>query len=173
MTEAGVCSRSDLPRGALLHMVAKPDGAWCMCSNFCGLNNVTLPNIWEFLRLAGNCYFTTFDLTKAYWQVQVSLLSKAKTAVITPFVTFQFNVMLFEIKNAGSTFQQLIDMYMEGLPFVFCYMDYLLVNSPFFKEPQGACEGSAVQTTQLLACLQPPKVIILPDIHQVPQAPHQ
>ena len=59
----------------------------------------------------------------------VNKASRAKTAVVTPFGTFQFNFMPFGLKNAGSTFQRLMDQIFGDLDFVFVYLDDILISS--------------------------------------------
>jgi hypothetical protein len=53
-----------------------------------------------------------------------------KTAIITPFGLFQFNFMPFGLKNAAQTFQRLMDTLFRSFPFLFIYLDDLLVFSP-------------------------------------------
>jgi len=48
-------------------------------------------------------------------------------AIITPFGLFEFVRMLFGLCNASQTFQRLMDEVLSGLPFVFCYLDDMLV----------------------------------------------
>jgi RNase H-like domain found in reverse transcriptase/Reverse transcriptase (RNA-dependent DNA polymerase)/Integrase zinc binding domain len=50
--------------------------------------------------------------------------------VITPFGLFEFVRMPFGLKNAGMTFQRLMDSILNGLPFVFVYLDDILIASP-------------------------------------------
>ena len=52
-----------------------------------------------------------------------------KTAIITPFGTFEFLYMPFGLRNAAATFQRLMDKILEGLPFIFVYLDNNLVSS--------------------------------------------
>ena len=59
----------------------------------------------------------------------VNKASQAKTAVVTPFGTFQFNFMPFRLKNAGATFQRLMDQIFGDLDFVFIYLDDILISS--------------------------------------------
>ena len=52
-----------------------------------------------------------------------------KTAIVTPFGLFEFLYMPFGLKNAAQTFQRLMDRIFRGLPFVFIYLDDVLVVS--------------------------------------------
>ena len=52
-----------------------------------------------------------------------------KTAIVTPFGLFEFLSMPFRLKNAAQTFQRLMDQIFKGLPFVFIYLDDILVAS--------------------------------------------
>jgi cleavage and polyadenylation specificity factor subunit 1 len=53
----------------------------------------------------------------------------AKTAIITPFGLFEFTRMPFGLRNAGMTFQRLMDSILGSLPFAFVYLDDILVAS--------------------------------------------
>ncbi len=53
-----------------------------------------------------------------------------KKAVITPFGLWEFLRMPFGLKNAGQSFQRLMDRLMAGLDFVFVYLDDILIASP-------------------------------------------
>jgi Reverse transcriptase (RNA-dependent DNA polymerase) len=44
--------------------------------------------------------------------------------------SFEFVRMPFGLKNAGMTFQRLMDSILNGLPFVFVYLDDILIASP-------------------------------------------
>jgi hypothetical protein len=53
-----------------------------------------------------------------------------KTAIITPFGLFEFNFMPFGLKNAAQTFQRLMNTLFRSFPFLFIYLDDLLIFSP-------------------------------------------
>jgi hypothetical protein len=55
---------------------------------------------------------------------------RPKTAVITPFGLFEFLRMPFGLRNAGSSFQRMMDRVLAGLPFAYCYLDDLRIASP-------------------------------------------
>ena len=89
-----------------------------------------LPNMLEFAdRLSGCTVFSKIDLRKGYWQVPVHPDNVAKTVVITPFGLFKFLRMAFGLRNAGSSFQRMMDRVIRGLAFVFCYLGDLRVAS--------------------------------------------
>ncbi len=124
MKRDSVIQRSTLPRASLLHMVPKKDGTWRPCGDFRRLNLVTepnvypLPNILDFAdRLSGCTVFTKIDLRKGYWQIPVRPEDRPKMAVITPFGLFEFLRMPFGLRNAGSSFQRMMDRVLTGLPF--------------------------------------------------------
>ena len=51
----------------------------------------------------------------------------SKTAVITPFGLYEWLVMPFGVRNAANTFQRMIDQMLQGLPFIFVYLNDILV----------------------------------------------
>src|SRR5678815_2675180 len=52
-----------------------------------------------------------------------------KTAIITPFGLYEFLRTPFGLRNASQSFQRLLDSVLRGLPFVFAYIDDLLIAS--------------------------------------------
>jgi cleavage and polyadenylation specificity factor subunit 1 len=52
-----------------------------------------------------------------------------KTAICTPFGLFEFRRMPFGLRNAGNTFQRMMDGILAGLSFVFCYLDDIIIAS--------------------------------------------
>ena len=53
-----------------------------------------------------------------------------KTAITTPFGLFEFVRMPFGLKNSAQAFQRLMDGVLRGLPFIFVYLDDILIASP-------------------------------------------
>jgi hypothetical protein len=53
----------------------------------------------------------------------------AKTTIIMLSGLFEFTCIPFGLRNAGITFQRLMDSILGGLPFAFVYLDDILVAS--------------------------------------------
>jgi hypothetical protein len=117
-------------------MVRKKCGGWRPCGDYRRLNGTTvedkypLPNMGDLSsRLDGCVIFSKLDLQKGYYQVPVAAVDIPKTAVITPFGLFEVFCMPSGLKNAGMTFQRLIDRITFDMLYSFCYLDDLLVAS--------------------------------------------
>jgi Reverse transcriptase (RNA-dependent DNA polymerase) len=89
-----------------------------------------LPNMLDFsANVAGCSWFSKIDLRKGYYQIPMHAGDIPKTTVATPFGLYEFTRMPFDLRNAGSTFQRLLDRVLNGLPFSFCYLDDIIAAS--------------------------------------------
>ncbi|KAK5875012.1 hypothetical protein CesoFtcFv8_027547 [Champsocephalus esox] len=134
MDRLGIVRRSDSPWGSPLHIVPKPNGAGITADSTTPLR-YPVPHIQDFsAHLAGTGVFSKVDLVRGYHQVPIHPLDIPKTAVIAPFGLFEFLRMPFGLKNAAQTFQRLMDSVLRDLPFVFVYLDDILVASASVQE---------------------------------------
>ncbi|GFX83112.1 hypothetical protein TNCV_4987061 [Trichonephila clavipes] len=119
-----------------LHLVNKREGSVRPCGDYRRLNAQTIPDSYPIPRIEDFLHifkrkriFSKIDLFKAYFQIPIAEEDKEKTAIITPFGLFEFNVMSFGLRNTLSTFQRFINEVLFGLECVFPYLDDILVAS--------------------------------------------
>lgn len=94
-----------------------------------------IPLLHDFaVNLHGTKIFSKLDLYSAYNQIPMFEDDIPKTAVITPFGLYQYNVMTFGLLNAGATFQRYIHKALGDLEYVFAYIDDILIASRTMEE---------------------------------------
>jgi cleavage and polyadenylation specificity factor subunit 1 len=136
LLQLGIVRPSSSPWASPLHMAAKSDGSYRACGDYRSLNNQTLPDsypiphIHDFSSALNGCaIFSRIDLVRAYNQIPVAEEDVPKTAIITPFGLFEFVRMPLGLRNSSQTFQRFMDNMLRDLPFVFVYLDDLLIAS--------------------------------------------
>ncbi|GKB65991.1 reverse transcriptase domain-containing protein [Tanacetum coccineum] len=97
-------------------MVKKHDDSWRMCVDFKDLNKACpkdgypLPEIdWKVESLCGFPFKCFLDAYKGYHQIQMAKEDEEKTAFITSQGIFCYTKIPFGLRNAGATYQRLVD----------------------------------------------------------------
>lgn len=136
MIDLRICRPSQSNWASPLHLVRKKDGSWIPCGNYRKLNSITVPdrypvpNIQDFNSLLHRKQvFSKINIVRAFNQIPVEEKDIPKTAVITPFGLFEFLVLPFGLRNAAQTFQRFIHNVLQDIPFVFTYIDDILIAS--------------------------------------------
>jgi len=106
-------SNTNLPNVVL---VKKANGKWRMCVDYMDLNEACprdaypLPNIDRLVDGAtGNKVLSFLDAYSRYNQIPMAVSDMNKTAFITDDANYFYKVMPFGLKNAGETYQRLMD----------------------------------------------------------------
>ena len=124
--------------GAPILFVKKKDSSLWLCVDYHCLNAISekdrylIPLVSEILdHLAKAKVFTKINLHSVYNLIQIHEGDEYLTVFRTHYGSFEYNVMLFRIYNALSTFQSLIDHVLQEFldKFVIVYLDNILIYS--------------------------------------------
>ncbi len=137
MLELWVIEESHSDWASPIVLVPKTDGSVRFCVDYRKVNAVSkfdaypMPRVDELLdRLGSARFYSTLDLTKGYWQVPLSPLSKEKTAFTTPFGLHQFITLPFGLFGAPATFQCLMDKILRPhSAYAAAYLDDIIIHS--------------------------------------------
>ncbi|KAL0458116.1 UNVERIFIED_CONTAM: Polyprotein P3 [Sesamum latifolium] len=97
-------------------LVPKPGGKWRMCIDFRDLNKACpkdfypLPRIDQLVDSTSGCeLLSMMDASQGYHQIMLDPEDRKKVSFITSEGTFCYVAMPFGLKNAGATYQRLVD----------------------------------------------------------------
>ncbi|GJR91309.1 reverse transcriptase domain-containing protein [Tanacetum coccineum] len=119
-------------------MVKKHDGSWRMYVDFTDLNKACpqdcypLPEIdWKVESLCGYPFKCFLDTYKGYHQIQMAESDKEKKAFHTSQGVYCYTKMPFGLKNAGATYQRLVDKAFDSQvgQNIEVYVDDLVIKS--------------------------------------------
>lgn len=168
--QAGLITESHSPYAAPALLVKKKDDSFRLVVDYKKLNLITikdsspLPHMEETIRKLGQGYkyFSKLDLKSGFYQIPITNIDKEKTAFITPFGLFQFNVLPMGLKNSPPTFQKVMsDTLQSCRQFSFVYLDDIIV---FSKSPDEHFNHLKQVFSALLSkqfVLNPPKCEIM------------
>ncbi|XP_074559159.1 uncharacterized protein LOC141815103 [Curcuma longa] len=119
-------------------LVPKPGNKWRVCVDFRDLNKACpkdcypLPRIDQLVDSTAGCeYICMLDAYQGYHQIPLSVDDQDKVSFITADGTFCYTVMPFGLKNAGATYQRLMDKifrHQQGRN-IEVYVDDILIKS--------------------------------------------
>ncbi|GJX00090.1 reverse transcriptase domain-containing protein [Tanacetum coccineum] len=119
-------------------MVKKHDDSWRMCVDFNDLNKACpkdgyplLEIDWKVESLCGYPFKCFLDAYKGYHQIKMAKKDEEKKTFITSQGVFCYSKMSFGLKNAGATYQRLVDKVFQKQigKNLEVYMDDLVIKS--------------------------------------------
>ena len=97
-------------------LVKKANGKWRMCIDFTDLNKACTKDSFPLPRIdqlvdstAGHKLLTFMDAFSGYNQIKMAKEDQEKTAFNTSQGLYCYKVMPFGLKNAGATYQRLVN----------------------------------------------------------------
>jgi len=167
MLQMGIMEPSTSPYASPIVVVRKPDGSNRVCVDYRKLNKITvfdpepMPQPEQiFSKLEKDRYFSTFDVTKGYWQIPMNANDKAYTAFVTHRGLHQFRVMPFGLVNAPATFNRLMRKLLHGSDFLDNYVDDVLTHTPDWQNHLKAIRNFLTRIRDAHLTLKPSKCVV-------------
>ncbi|CAJ2662240.1 unnamed protein product [Trifolium pratense] len=120
-------------------LVKKSNGKWRMCCDYTDLNRACpkdsypLPCIDRLVDNSSGFKLLSFmDAYSGYNQIPMAVADREKTAFMTESGNYYYKVMPFGLKNAGATYQRMMNKVFRGQigDMLEVYMDDMIVKSP-------------------------------------------
>ena len=117
--------------------IVKADGCVRVCGDYKVMVNQSLdvdqyplPKclICLFATVANGRVFSKLDLSQAYQQMLLDEESKKYVTINTHLGLYQYTSLPIGVASAPAMFQKAMDMILQGLPGVICYIDDILVS---------------------------------------------
>ena len=141
---AGLIKKAFSKYNAPIFVVPKKDGGLRVVLDYRALNAVTMPDRYSIKGIDAcladvgrkkSTIFSTLDLASAFWQMALDEDSQKLTAFTIPgYGQFQWTRGAMGLTGCPASFARIMDIIMDGLDHVICYIDDVLIHS---KSPES------------------------------------
>ena len=122
--------------GSPAFIIPKSDKTVRFVTDFRKLNSMIkrkpypLPKIQDLLKkMVGFQYATAIDISMGYWHIELDPTSQNMCTIVLPWGKYKYTKLPMGVSAAPDIFQEKMYGLMEGLEFVRCYLDDLLILS--------------------------------------------
>ena len=164
LLELGIIQPSKSPYSAPVVLVKKPDGSYRMTIDYRGLNAITVFDAEpacnadaELHKFAGAEFFSELDVTKAYYQIDLSKRAQPLTAFPTKRGLMEFRRLPFGLVGACATYTRLMRIVLADLPNTTFYFDNIYVYSSVWPDHMTALRNVFERLRQHGLTAQPSK----------------
>lgn len=148
MEKMGIVRKADSPYASPVVIVRKPDGSNRICIDYRKLNKVTVfdgeptANAEDiFAKVGKDRYFSTLDMSKGYYQIEMKEEDVTKTGFVTPDGCYVFERMPFGLVNSAATYNRMMRKMLNGLQCVDSYIDDIIVHTETWEEHVNSLEA--------------------------------
>ena len=156
---------------ALIVPVPKQDGSIWVCGNFkvtinlvLNVNQYPLPKPSDLMTCStGGKIFTKLDLAAAYQQMLLDDESSKLVVVNTHQELYRYTRLPFGVASAPAVFQWAMDSILQGMSYVICYIDDILITGMTVSEHDSNLEEVLKQLQEHGVCLRQKKCCFFQD----------
>ncbi|KAK7004546.1 hypothetical protein BgiMline_006075 [Biomphalaria glabrata] len=169
LLKAGIIAPSVSPYNAPVVLVRKPDGGHRMCIDFRRLNAVAefqaepLPDpATIFANLSHARYFSKFDLSRGYYQIEVEPECRPLLAFSTPQGHYEFQTVPFGLNNSSSVFTRMMRKLLAPIesPGIQNFIDDILIATETWSEHIALISSLLLRLRETGLTARPSKCLI-------------
>lgn len=149
LQKAGIIKESQSPYSSPAFLVSKKDGGYRLVVDYRRLNDKIIPDKYPlpliqtiFDSLENSTYFSTLDISQAFFQQKLTEDCQQKVAFITYRGQFSFTRLPFGLKTSPNAFQRAINKAFNDLLYssIVIYLDDILSFAPDFEKQYVSLE---------------------------------
>ena len=168
LLDAKIIEPSCSPYASPIVLVRKKSGSLRLCIDYRKVNkriiadSYAIPKIEDlFLTLSGSKYFTSMDLSKAYYQVPMAPQARQISAFTTPIGVYQWTRMPMGMKNSASCFQRLMEQVFSdmNLTELIVFLDDILLHGETLEQLEDRTIAALERLRRFKLKLDPNKCI--------------
>ena len=136
MEKIGIIRKSMSSWSSSVTLVDKSNGKIRKCKNYKKVNDVIITYAYFMLKMNEELkkyrkakWFTSFDIILGFWQIEIEEESKEITAFIMQYELYEYDIILFELKNILTIFQILMNEILREYldDFITVYINNILI----------------------------------------------